>query len=106
VQQWAERFERLIERAESDAGIRPAPLGISRNDVRPALRKRMHEYEGIDSVDVAFYERCSERMVREVRKDMGRSMNTGERLQRHERPMTAPARESLQMLQDSIGGEM
>lgn len=104
--QWAWRFERMIERAEIDAGTRPAPEASARRNMRAELRQRMREYEGFDPVDVAFYERCSTELVRSVRKDMGLNMVTGERLERNERPLTAPVRESLRLLQDTIGGEL
>jgi hypothetical protein len=106
VTQWAERFERMIERAEIDAGLRPAEEAVPRSDKRTELRRKMAEYEGYLASDVAFFERVSESLVRSVRKDMGRDMVEGHRLERRERPLTAPARHSLQLLQDAVGGEL
>lgn len=106
VQQWAERFEHLIEAAERDAGMSPAEVAPRFTGQRLAndLRARIHEYEGHDPVFVAFVERCSVELVRKIRKERGLHMVTGARLESRERPLTAPARESLRVLQD-VGGE-
>jgi hypothetical protein len=106
VQQWADRFERMIERAEVDAGIRPAPVGVPRGATREEVKRRIHEYEGCDAVEVAFFERCSLDTVIRVRRDLGLNVRTGERQERRERVLTASARDSLQRLQDTIGGEV
>lgn len=106
VQQWAERFEAMLQRAEIDAGIRPAEAAIPRNDKRTEVRRKLHEYEGYLASDVAFYERVSESLVRDERKKAGRDMKEGYRLTPRERPLTASARDSLQRLQDTVGGEL
>lgn len=105
--QWFERFERMIEAAEREAGMRPAEV-VAKQPMKQAqeLRGRIDEYEGYDPVFVAFVERCSVEVVRKIRKEKGRHMATGARLEPRERPLTAPARDSLRMLQDTIGGEL
>lgn len=106
VQQWADRFERLLELAEIDAGLRRAEEATPRKNARAELRQRMPEYVGYSPVDVAFFERVSVELVRSARRDMGVDVATGESLKPRERPLTAKARDSLQMLQDTIGGEV
>jgi hypothetical protein len=106
VDVWTRRFEALIRLAEIDAGLRPAEQATPRQHKRSELRGHMREYEGYDPVDVAFYERVSTELVRSVRKDMGLNMVTGERMESRERPLTAPTRDSLKLLQDTVGGEL
>ena len=105
VQQWAERFERLIEVLEQEAGLRPAQTKEPVKQARE-LRSRIHEYEGYDPVFVAFVERTSVESVRRIRKEKGLNVATGERLTPRERPLTAPARDSLRILQNVVGGEV
>lgn len=106
VDQWAERFERMIEAAEVDAGLRAPREATNNRNIRSELRSRMPEYEGHDPVYVAYHEGCSVEIVREVRRESKRHMVTGHRLERHERPQTAPPVDGLRLLQETIGGEL
>lgn len=106
VQQWAERFERMVQSAEIDAGIRPAEEGVSRQELRSRLGEKIREYEGYDPVEVAFWERCSIDTVVRARADRGLRRSDGRRPASREKPQTAPPRDGLKLLADVVGGEL
>lgn len=102
VLQWSERFEKLIESCEADARALTVPGGrrefLSSREIADRLRKRIGDYEGRDEVYVAYHEGCSVPLVRKVRREAGLRMTDGTRLERGERPLTAPPREALKSI--------
>lgn len=98
VLQWAERFERMVEAAERDLravthGEEPREYGGTK--AASGLRRRIRDYEGRDPVWVAFMEGCSVELVRKARRELGLEMKSGRTLERGERPLTAPPRDTL-----------
>lgn len=96
VVQWSERFEHMVTAAERDLravthGVEPEKF----NATSQSLKKVIRDYEGRRPEWVAVMEGCSAELVRKVRRELRLNMVTGEPLERNERPLTAPPRDTL-----------